>query len=74
MTTDNESETEEQMDPWIPLIEEAKQRNNIAFEEIKESLINSGLDEQSAGDQAYSNILPKLQKELENIYMERLFG
>ena len=71
-TTDNESETEEEMDPWIQLIEEAKQRSNIAFEEMKESLINSGLDEQSAKDKAYSNILPKLQKELENIYMERL--
>ena len=70
--TDNESETEEEMDPWIPLIEEAKKRSNIAFEEMKESLINSGLDEQSAKDKAYSNILPKLQKELENIYMERL--
>jgi hypothetical protein len=31
--TDNESETEEEMDPWIPLIEEEKQRSNIAFEE-----------------------------------------
>jgi hypothetical protein len=70
MTTDNESE--EEMDPWIPLIEEAKQRSNIVFEEMKESLINSGLDEQSAKDKAYSNILPKLQKELENIYMGRL--
>ena len=68
-STDNE--TEEEMDPSIPLIEEAKQRSNIAFEEMKESLINSGLDEQSAKDKAYSNILPKLQKELENIYMER---
>jgi hypothetical protein len=70
--TDIESETEEEMDPWIPLIEEAKQRSNIAFEEMKESLFNSGLGEQSAKDKAYSNILPKLQKELENIYMERL--
>ena len=70
--TDNESETEEEMDPWIPLIEEAKQRSNIGFEEMKESLINSGLDEQSAKGKAYSNILPELQKELENIYMERL--
>jgi hypothetical protein len=60
------------MDPWIQLIEEAKQRSNIAFEEMKENLINSGPDEQSAKDKAYSNILPKLQKELENIYMERL--
>ena len=68
-SADTGSETEEEMEP---LIEEAKQRSNIAFEEMKESLINSGLDEQSAKDKAYSNILPKLQKELENIYMERL--
>ena len=66
------SETEEEMDPWIPLIEEAKQRRNIALEEMKESLINTGLDEQSAKDKAFSNMLPKLQKELEKIYMERL--
>ena len=44
----------------------------MAFEEMKESLINNGLDEESAKDKAYSNLLPKLQKELENIYMERL--
>ena len=68
----DKSETEEEMDPWMPLIEEAKQRRNIALEEMKESLINTGLDEQSAKDKAFSNMLPKLQKELENIYMERL--
>jgi hypothetical protein len=61
-STDNEAE--EEMDPWIPLIEEANQRSNIAFEEMKESLINSGLDEESAKDKACSNLLPKLQKEL----------
>jgi hypothetical protein len=72
MRTDNESETEEEMDPWMPLIEEAKERRNIALEKMKESLINTGLDKQSAKDKAFSNMLPKLQKELENIYMERL--
>jgi uncharacterized UPF0160 family protein len=72
MRTDNESETEEEMDPCIPLIEEAKQRRNIALEEMKEILINTGLDEQSAKDKAFSNMLPKLQKKLENIYRERL--
>ena len=60
------------MDPWIPLIEEGKERRNIALEKMKESLINTGLDKQSAKDKAFSNMLPKLQKELENIYMERL--
>jgi hypothetical protein len=39
---------------------------------MKESLINTGLDEQSAKGKAFSNMLPKLQKELENIYIERL--
>ena len=68
----DESETEDEKDPWIPMIEEAKQRSNTDFEEMKESLINSGLDEQSAKDKAYSSTIPKLQKELENIYMERL--
>jgi hypothetical protein len=60
MRTDK-SETEEEMDSWMPLIEEAKQIRNIALEVMKESLINTGLDEQSAKDKAFSNILPKLQ-------------
>ena len=72
MTTDNESETEEEIDPWIPLIEEAKERSYKDFEEMKESLMNSGLGEKTAKEKAYSNILPKLLTELENTYMERL--
>ena len=72
MRTDKSETEEEEMDPWIPLIEEAKQRRNIALQEMKESLINTSLDEQSVKDKAFSNMLPKLQKELENIYMERL--
>ena len=54
MATDNEGESEEQLDPWVPLIEEAKRRSDTR-------------------DQAYSNVLPKLQKELiESVYMQRL--
>ncbi len=36
------------------------------------NLIHSGLDEQSAEEKAYSNVLPMLQKELESIFVERL--
>ena len=36
------------------------------------NLIHSDLDKQYAGEKTYSSILPKLQKELENICMERL--
>ncbi len=75
MTTNNETETEEEeKDPWMPMIEEAMQKHIIktTFEEMKMNLIHSDLDEQSAEEIAYSNVLPMLQKELESIYMERL--
>ena len=72
MTSDNEMETEEDKDPWMPIVEEAMQNRRTAFEEVKMNLIHSGLDEQSAIEKAYANILPKIQKELESIYMERL--
>ena len=51
MATDNEGESEEQLDPWVPLIEEAKRRSDIVLENAKEILINSGRDEQTARDQ-----------------------
>ena len=72
MTSDNEMETEEDKDPWMPMVEEAMQNHRTAFEEVKMNLIHSGLEEQSAIEKAYANILPKIQKELESIYMERL--
>ncbi len=73
LQTDNEMETEEEEnDPWMPMVEEAMQRRKTAFEEMKTNLIHRGVDEQSAGEKAYLNVLPMLQKELESIYMERL--
>ena len=66
------SEVENESDPWEPLIEEAKERNVSEYEEIKQNFIERGLDEESASSQAYSLILPKLQKDLESIYLERL--
>ena len=56
------SEVENESDPWEPLIEEAKERNVSEYEEIKQNFIERGLDEESASSQAYSLILPKLQK------------
>ena len=77
MTTDNETETqdpteEEEKDPWMPLVEKAMQEHKTAFEEMKMNLIHSGLDEKSADEKAYLNVLPMLQKELESIYTELL--
>ena len=69
MTGDSETE-EEEADPWMPMVEKAMQKHKAAFQEMK--MTQSGLDEETAGETAYSNILPELQKELESIYLQRL--
>ena len=74
MTTDSETETEEEeADPWMPMVEEAMQKHKAAFQEMKVNLAHThGLDEQTAGETAYSNILPELQTELRRIFLQRL--
>ena len=67
------SEVENESDPWESFREEAKERNVSEYEEIQQNFIERGLDEESASSQAYSLILPKLQKDLERIYLECLF-
>ena len=69
---ETENESEEETDPWMPMVEEAMDKNRMSFEEMKQNFLNSGFDEDSASDKAYSAILPKIQNELERIYMERL--
>ena len=73
MTGDNDIETEEEeADPWMPMVEEAMRRHKTVFQEMKMNLVYSGLDEQTAGEEVYSNILPELQKELKSVYFQRL--
>ena len=72
MTGDSETEEEKEADPWMPMIEEAMQKHKAAFQEMKMNLTrSSGLDEQTAWETAYSDILPELQKEMESIYLQR---
>ena len=74
MSTDSETETEEEeADPWMPMVEEAMQKHKAAFQEMKVNLAHThGLDEQTGGETAYSNILPELQTELRRIFLQRL--
>ena len=71
MTGDSETEKEEP-DPWMPMVKEAMQKHEAAFQEMKMNLSQSGLEEETAGETAPSNILPELQKKLESIYLQRL--
>ena len=56
MTGDSETE-EDKADPWMPMVEEAMQKHKAAFQEMKMNLTQSGLDEETSGETAYSNIL-----------------
>ena len=42
------------------------------FEELTQNFTAEGFDENEAKDKAYLLILPKLRKDLQNIYLERL--
>ena len=43
MTTDSETETEEEeVDPWMPVVEEAMQKHKAAFQEMKMNLTQPG--------------------------------
>ena len=73
MTSANESEQEEEeVDPWSPIIDEAKERVRASYEQMKDNFINSGLDEETAKNEASFKVMPKLQREVGNIYKERL--
>ena len=47
------------------MAEEAMQKHNATFEDIKRNLHDNGSDKQSAGQKAYSDILPILKKYLD---------
>ena len=51
---------------------EAAQHSLSEFEELTQNFTAEGFDENEAKDKAYLFILPKLRKDLQNIYLERL--
>ena len=63
---------EYESDQWAPSTAEAAQHSLSEFEELTQNFTAEGFDENEAKDKAYLFILPKLRKDLQNIYLERL--
>jgi uncharacterized UPF0160 family protein len=59
-------------DPWALLKAEGTQQSLSEFEELTQNFTAEGFDETEAKDKAYLLILPKIRKDLQNIYLERL--
>ncbi len=70
--TSSEVGDEYESDPWAPLKAEATQQNLSEFEELTQNFTAEGFDENEAKDKAYLLIVPKLRKDLQNIYLKRL--
>ena len=62
---------EYESDPWAPLKAEATQQSLSEFKGLTQNFTAEGFDENEAKDKAYLLILPKLRKDLQNIYLER---
>ena len=56
---------------WASLKKEAMKKSMPEFEELTETFTADGLKEEEARDKACLTILPKLQKELQSIYLDR---
>ena len=70
--TSSEEGDEYESDPWAPLKAEAAEQSLSEFEELTQNFTAEGFEENEAKDKAYLFILPKLRKDLQNIYLERL--
>ena len=71
--TSGEVGDEYENDPWAPLkLVEAAQQSLSEFEELTQNLTADVFGENEAKDKSYKLILPKLRKDLQNVYLERL--
>ena len=59
-------------DSWAPLKAKATQQSLSEFEELTKNFSAEDSDENEAKDKAYLLIQPKLFKDLQNVYLERL--
>ena len=70
ITTENSSE--EEIDPWTTLINDAASKIRDQYDDILQALLKEGHHESEAKEEAFAQILPVFQKELTDVYMNNL--
>ena len=68
----DENSSEEEIDPWTTLINDAASKVRDQYEDILQALLVEGHDESEAKEEAFAQILPVFQKELADVYMNNL--
>ena len=67
-----EISSEEELDPWTTLINDAASKVRDQYDDILQALLMEGHDESEAKEEAFAQILPVFQKELGDFYMNNL--
>ena len=67
-----EDSSEEEIDPWSTLINDAASKVRDQYDDILQVLLMEGHDESKAKEEAFVQILPVFQKELSDVYMDNL--
>ena len=64
--------SEEEIDPWSTLINDAASKVRDQYDDILQALLMEGRDESEAKQEAFEKILPVFQKKLGDFYMDNL--
>ena len=69
--TEDDGDTEE-IDPWATMIDDAKETVRPEYDEQLQILQTAGREENAAKQEAFEKVLPDLQKEFADVYVDNL--
>ena len=70
--SENDGEMKEEIDPWATMIDDAKATVRPEYDEVVKTLQMDGQRESEAKQEAFESVLPELQKEFADVYVDNL--
>ena len=70
--SEDDGEIKEEIDPWETMIDDAKATVRLENDEFMKTLQMDGQEESAAKQKAFENVLPELQKEFADVYVDNL--
>ena len=69
---EDDGEIKEEIDPWATMIDDAKATVRTEYDVFMKTLQMDGQEESAAKQKAFANVLPELQKEFADVYVDNL--
>jgi hypothetical protein len=70
--SEDDGEIKDEIDPWATMIDDAKATVRPEYDEFMKTLQMDGREESAAKQEAFENVLPELQKEFADVYVDNL--